>query len=52
MNELLKSALQVLGNATGGGSAKYAQGGGPAAEVGRVQQALDRAERLLLSQVR
>lgn len=51
MNELLKSALQVLGNATGGGSPSYAQGGGQAAGIDRVQQAVDRAERLLLAQI-
>lgn len=52
MNSLLKPALQVLGNATGGGSPTYAQGGGPAAGIERVQQAVDRAERLLLAQIR
>ena len=51
MNELLKSALQVLGSAAGGGSPKYAQGGGPAADIDRVEQALARAERLLLAQI-
>ncbi|HZD10664.1 MAG TPA: DHHA1 domain-containing protein, partial [Candidatus Binatia bacterium] len=51
MNELLKSALQVLGNATGGGSAQFAQGGGASADIERVQQALARAERLLLAQI-
>ena len=51
MNDLLKSALQVLGNGTGGGSANFAQGGGPAADIDRVQQALARAERLLLAQI-
>ncbi|HSM58229.1 MAG TPA: alanyl-tRNA editing protein [Candidatus Sulfomarinibacteraceae bacterium] len=51
MNELLKPALQVLGNAAGGGSGTYAQGGGPAANHDRVRQALSRAERLLLAQI-
>ncbi len=51
MNELLKSALQVLGSAAGGGSPQYAQGGGPAADIERVEQALARAERLLLAQI-
>jgi alanyl-tRNA synthetase len=52
MNELLKPALQVIGSSGGGGSPRYAQGGGPAASLARVQQALTRAERLLLAQVR
>lgn len=51
MNELIKSALKVLGDAAGGGSGSYAQGGGPAADVNRVRQALSRAERLLLAQI-
>jgi alanyl-tRNA synthetase len=51
MNELLKPALQILGSAGGGGSATYAQGGGPAADLERLQQALNRAERLLLAQL-
>ncbi|MFW6183710.1 MAG: alanyl-tRNA editing protein [Chloroflexota bacterium] len=51
MNELIKPALQVLGNAGGGGSGTYAQGGGPSADHDRVQRALNRAERLLLAQI-
>lgn len=51
MNELLKPALQLLGSAAGGGSATYAQGGGPAADLERLQEALNRAERLLQAQV-
>jgi alanyl-tRNA synthetase len=51
MRELIKPALQVLGNGAGGGSETYAQGGGPAADQARVEQALARAERLLLAQV-
>ncbi len=51
MNELLKSALQVLGDATGGGSGQFAQGGGGRMSRERVQQAVDRAERLLLAQI-
>jgi alanyl-tRNA synthetase len=50
MRELIKPALHVLGNAAGGGSETYAQGGGPAADRARVEQALARAERLLLAQ--
>jgi alanyl-tRNA synthetase len=50
MNQLLKQSLQVLGSATGGGTAKFAQGGGGAATVERMNQALQRAVRLLVAQ--
>jgi alanyl-tRNA synthetase len=51
MNQLIKPALQVLGSAAGGGTATFAQGGGPAADKERMVQALQRAERLLLGQI-
>lgn len=51
MNQLLKQSLQVLGSATGGGSAKFAQGGGGSADMDRMHQALQRAVRLLTGQV-
>lgn len=51
MNQLIKPALQILGSAAGGGSAVVAQGGGPNADKERVQQAIDKAERLLLGQI-
>lgn len=51
MNQLIKSALQTLENAGGGGSATFAQGGGPAADASRIQQALSRAEKHLLAQL-
>lgn len=51
MNQLIKQALQVLGSATGGGTAKFAQGGGTTADSERMAQALQRAQRLLLSQI-
>jgi alanyl-tRNA synthetase len=51
MNQLIKPALQLLGSAGGGGTAAFAQGGGPATESQRVQAALARAERLLLAQM-
>ena len=51
MNQLIKSALQSLDNAGGGGSPTFAQGGGPAAGRSRIQQALNRAEKLLLAQL-
>ena len=51
MNQLMKSALQTLDNAGGGGSATFAQGGGPAADEDRIEQALRRAEKLLLGQL-
>ncbi len=47
---LLKTALRVLGSTAGGGRPEMAQGGGPAADEKRVEQALDRAKRLLLAQ--
>jgi alanyl-tRNA synthetase len=50
MRLLLKTALRVLGSTTGGGRAEIAQGGGPAADKRRVEQAVDRAKRLLLAQ--
>lgn len=48
MNQLIKTALQVLGTASGGGSAVYAQGGGPPADSERVAQAIGRVEKLVL----
>ena len=51
MNQLIKAALQVLGSTAGGGTPAFAQGGGPGADVERVQAALQRAERLLLAQL-
>ena len=51
MNELIKTALPVLGAAAGGGNATFAQGGGPAADQERVTQALNRAEKLILAQL-
>lgn len=52
MNQLLKPALQILGSAAGGGSAVMAQGGGPGTDKERVQQAIDKAARLLIGQIR
>jgi alanyl-tRNA synthetase len=52
MNQLIKPALQTLGSTAGGGSPTFAQGGGVAADKERVRQALVRAERLLLGQIR
>lgn len=51
MNQIIKPALQLLGTASGGGTAEMAQGGGPTATVERLEQALARAERLLLGQL-
>lgn len=51
MNELLKSALQVLTDGAGGGSTTYAQGGGSSASLERVEKALARAHRLLIAQL-
>jgi alanyl-tRNA synthetase len=51
MNQLIKPALQLLGSASGGGTAEMAQGGGPTADLERVEQAVARAERLLLGQL-
>ncbi|GJM40081.1 MAG: alanyl-tRNA editing protein [Ardenticatenaceae bacterium] len=52
MNRLIKPALHILGSAAGGGSAIMAQGGGPATDQERIQQAIDKAERLLIGQIR
>ena len=52
MNQLLKPALQILGSAAGGGSPLMAQGGGPATDKERVEQAIEKAERLLVGQIR
>lgn len=51
MDNLLKTALQMLGSVTGGGSAQFAQGGCANCNQERVQQALSRAERLLSGQI-
>ena len=51
MNQLIKPALQILGSAAGGGTAVLAQGGGPGTDPQRVQQAVDKAERLLIAQI-
>lgn len=51
MNQLIKPALQILGSAAGGGSATIAQGGGPGTDQERVQQAIAKAERLLIGQI-
>ncbi len=52
MNQLIKPALQILGSAAGGGTALMAQGGGPGTDVARVWQAIEKAERLLIGQIR
>ncbi len=52
MNQLIKPALQILGSAAGGGTAVMAQGGGPSTDAARVQQAIEKAERLLIGQIR
>lgn len=52
MNQLIKPALQILGSAAGGGSAAMAQGGGPGTDQERIKQAIDKAERLLIGQIR
>lgn len=51
MNELLRSALQVLGTTAGGGNAIQAQGGGAPGDLDRVRSALARAERNLLAKL-
>ena len=52
MNELLKITIQVLGSASGGGTAVTAQGGGAACDKERVEMAIARAEKHLLGQLR
>lgn len=51
MDQLLKQVLPLLGTAGGGGSAQFAQGGGPPAPAGLVERALAQAEKLLLAQL-
>ncbi|MFN2222660.1 MAG: alanyl-tRNA editing protein [Candidatus Promineifilaceae bacterium] len=47
VNRLLDQVLPLLGEATGGGSARFAQGGGPAAPASRVRDVLEAAEERL-----
>ena len=42
----------MLAVLAGGGTAVMAQGGGPGTDLERVQQAVEKAERLLLGQLR
>ncbi len=51
MNQLIKTALKVLGSTSGGGTAHFAQGGGPPADKERMNQALQRALRLIVGQI-
>lgn len=51
MSELLKTALQILESASGGGTAVTAQGGGPPTDKERVEQAVARAEKQLIGQI-
>jgi alanyl-tRNA synthetase len=44
LNELLREMLPLLGEATGGGSPKFAQGGGPAASEAELKRVLESAE--------
>ncbi|MDX1665034.1 MAG: DHHA1 domain-containing protein [Candidatus Promineifilaceae bacterium] len=50
MSTLIRSTLKMVGGG-GGGSPTFAQGGGPAAEIKVVQQALEHATKLLRAQV-
>jgi len=47
LNEVLTDVLPLLGDATGGGSPKFAQGGGPPADDSKVRQVLAIAEDLV-----
>jgi alanyl-tRNA synthetase len=47
MNEVLTNILPLLGNATGGGSPKFAQGGGPQVKDSQLVQVLAAAEDLV-----
>jgi len=51
MNDVLTDVLPVLGRAAGGGSAKFAQGGGPAADEAQLRKALERAEAIVRRQL-
>jgi alanyl-tRNA synthetase len=48
MNELLKETLPMLGQAKGGGSAKFAQGGGPSADRQQISAAINYAKNRIL----
>jgi hypothetical protein len=51
MNQLLKSALGVLGSKSGGGSVAFAQGVGPTAGKDLVLQAIETAKNQLLEEI-
>ena len=47
INQVLKEVLPMIGKATGGGTAKFAQGGGPAANTRQVAAALQSAQEFI-----
>ena len=48
MNNLLKETLPILGQAKGGGNARFAQGGGPAADGQQMSAAVNYAKNNIL----
>ncbi len=52
MNTLLKITLEHLGKGGGGGTAVSAQGGGPAIEMTRLQQAINQTKQHLFAQLK
>lgn len=51
VNRLLKTALEMLGSGSGGGSASFAQGGGPAVTQEKLQDVLIRVEKGLVNDI-
>lgn len=51
MGKLLKSALNVLGSKSGGGSDAFAQGAGPAVDDSLIEQAIETAQNQLLEEL-
>ena len=51
VNQLLKTALEMLGSGSGGGSASLAQGGGPAVTLEKLQHVLIQIEKGLVEQI-
>ncbi len=52
MNTLLKTALEILGSNSGGGSTAFAQGVGPAIDGEQLKEAIDAAKKQLLEEIR